>query len=76
MTFGICMMCRTQHHPGEACDPMMAAYIAHKRAEGMREVLDSLKARATPTRRRLTADEQDDETYRQEGWEMGIGGWY
>lgn len=75
MIFGICMLCRTRHHPGQECDPMMAAYIAHRREEAMREVLASLKAAGPRPRRVLTADEQDDETFRQEGWDMGIGGW-
>lgn len=72
----ICLLCTTSHDPRTECDPLMRAWLAYHREKDMAEVLASLRAHPpAPAPRRLTADEFDDEVFRQEGWDMGIGGW-
>jgi hypothetical protein len=69
----ICLLCDTSHHPAEACDQIMAVWIAEKRRRAFAEIVATTIR--PPPRRAMTPDEFDDETYRQEGFEYGQGGW-
>jgi len=51
----------------------MAVWIAEKRRRAFAEIVATTIR--PPPRRAMTPDEFDDETYRQEGFEYGQGGW-